>query len=86
VFFKRGGLYYILPGPGCCGCRGGASIYVFTATGPYTFRGEIGSNLTAAAAAFDAHSPYNYVTRAGVVQRQDTVLQLSVPSAAQLRH
>jgi len=66
VFFKRGGLYYILPGTGCCGCRGGASIYVFTATaplGPYTFRGEIGSNQTAAAP-LDAHSPYNYVTRA----------------------
>ena len=66
VFFKRQGLYYILPGTGCCGCRGGSSIYVFTATnplGPYTYRGEIGSNVTEGHV-FDAHSPYNYVTRA----------------------
>ena len=66
VFFKREGLYYILPGTGCCGCRGGSSIYVYTATaplGPYTYRGEIGSNTTNGHV-FDAHSPYNFVTRA----------------------
>lgn len=66
VFFKRQGLYYILPGTGCCGCHGGSSIYVYTATsplGPYTYRGEIGSNTTNGHV-FDPHSPYNFVTRA----------------------
>lgn len=64
VFFKRGDLYYILPGTGCCACKGGSTMYVFTSTnpmGPYAYRGEVASNQTAA---FDPHSPYNYVTRA----------------------
>ncbi len=34
VFFKRGGVYYILGGTTCCACRGGSSIYVFTASAP----------------------------------------------------
>ena len=64
VFFKRGSTYYILPGTGCCACKGGSSIFVFTSEhplGPYRFRGDVGSNTTAP---FDAHSPHNYVTRA----------------------
>eukprot|EP00051_Salpingoeca_urceolata_P007973 m.102301 g.102301 ORF g.102301 m.102301 type:complete len:397 (+) comp15503_c0_seq1:66-1256(+) len=64
VFFKRGGHYYIFAGTGCCACRGGSSIYVFTAPsplGPFTYRGDIGSNQTSG---FDPHSPWNYVTRA----------------------
>ena len=36
VCFKRDGVYYILPGTGCCACVGGSSIEVFTA--PLTAR------------------------------------------------
>eukprot|EP01006_Ploeotia_vitrea_P060439 TRINITY_DN75911_c0_g1_i1.p1 TRINITY_DN75911_c0_g1~~TRINITY_DN75911_c0_g1_i1.p1 ORF type:complete len:365 (-),score=34.84 TRINITY_DN75911_c0_g1_i1:55-1149(-) len=65
VFFKRNGLYYILAGTGCCACKGGSSIYVFTATnplGPYQYRGDVGRNTTTKV--FNKHSPYNYITRA----------------------
>ena len=64
VMFKRKGVYYILPGTGCCACRGGSNMYVFTSTsplGPYKYRGDAGSNTTHR---FDAHSPWNYPTRA----------------------
>ena len=64
AMFKRDGLYYLLVGRGCCACRGGSNIEVYTSSaplGPYQSRGDVGSNTTAA---FDAHSPYNYVTRA----------------------
>ena len=64
VFFKRGHIYYILPGTGCCGCIGGSNMYVFTSLspmGPYIYRGDVGSNTTAP---FDMHSPWNYPTRA----------------------
>lgn len=63
TFFKRNDTYYILPGTSCCACKGGSSIYVYTAPsplGPYTFRGDIGSNPQP----FDPHSPSNYVTNA----------------------
>ena len=64
VFFERLGIFYILPGTGCCGCLGGSNMYVFTSTspmGPFTYRGDSGSNTTAP---FDVHSPWNYPTRA----------------------
>lgn len=64
VFFQRAGVYYILPGTGCCGCLGGSNIYVFTAKhpmGPYQYQGDVGSNITAP---WDPHSPWNYPTRA----------------------
>lgn len=64
VFFQRGSTFYILAGTTCCACRGGSSVYVFAASsplGPYEFIGDIGSNHTAA---YDPHSPYNYITRA----------------------
>jgi hypothetical protein len=63
VFFKRKGIYYILGGTTCCACRGGSSVYVFTAPaplGPWTFRADIGSSPQH----YDPHSPTNYVTRA----------------------
>ncbi len=62
--FKRNGLYYLLVGQGCCACKGGSNILVYTATaalGPYKFIGDVGSNKTQP---FDAHSPWNYVTHA----------------------
>ena len=34
IFFKHGDNYYITQGSGCCACKGGSSIYVFTATAP----------------------------------------------------
>jgi hypothetical protein len=64
VFFKRDGVFYVLPGSGCCACRGGSNIYVFTAIdplGPYNYRGDVGTNTTHP---FDQHSPWNYPTRA----------------------
>jgi len=64
VMFKRNDLYYILPGTGCCACRGGSSIYVFVSSnpmGPYSYQGDVGSNPDQP---FDKHSPYNYVTKA----------------------
>jgi hypothetical protein len=63
VFFKRKGIYYILGGTTCCACRGGSSVYVFTAPaplGPWTFRADIGSSPQH----YDPHAPNNYVTRA----------------------
>ena len=64
AMFKRAGVYYLLFGKGCCACRGGSNIEVYTAAaplGPYTSRGDVGSN---ASQAFDAHSPLNYNTHA----------------------
>ena len=64
AMFKRGGVFYLLFGKGCCACRGGSNILVYTAPaalGPYTFRGDVGSN---ASQAFDPHSPTNYNTHA----------------------
>ena len=63
AMFKRNGTYYITAGTGCCACIGGSTIYVLTASslaGPWTYRGDVGSNPTP----FDPHSPNNYVTRA----------------------
>ena len=64
AMFKRNGLFYLLFGKGCCACLGGSNIDVYTAAsalGPYTFRGDVGSNSSQA---FDAHSPLNYNTHA----------------------
>lgn len=64
--FKRGSIYYLLVGVGCCACLGGSNIVYYTAPsplGPFTLRGDVGSNKTAGHV-FDAHSPFNYVTRA----------------------
>lgn len=63
AMFKRGGLYYVTAGSGCCACIGGSSVYVLSAPrpeGPWTFRGDVGSNP----APYDAHSAHNFVTRA----------------------
>ena len=62
--FKRNGVYFVLPGTTCCACRGGSSVYVFTAAHPlqpFVFRGEVAANTSQS---FDAHSPYNWVTNA----------------------
>lgn len=59
-------MYYILVGPGCCACRGGSDVEVWTAPsplGPFTRQGRVATNTTAGHV-FDAHSPYNYVTKA----------------------
>jgi hypothetical protein len=64
--FRRGDTYYLLVGVGCCACRGGSNVVVYTAAeplGPYTLQGDVGSNTTAGHV-FDKASPYNYVTRA----------------------
>ena len=64
--FKRGGTYFLLVGVGCCACRGGSNVVVYTAPapmGPYTLQGDIGSNSTSGHV-FDKSSPWNYVTRA----------------------
>lgn len=61
--FERNGVYYLLAGLGCCACRGGSNVVVYTAPsplGPFTLQGDIGSNHTDGHV-FDAHSPYNYV-------------------------
>lgn len=67
AMFKRNGTYYLLVGVGCCACRGGSNVIVYTATegpmGPFILRGDVGSNSTDGHV-FNAHSPYNYVTRA----------------------
>lgn len=63
IMFKRNGIYYIVSGNGCCACKGGSNALVYTADspfGPFTLRGDVGSNPTP----FDKHSPNNYVTRA----------------------
>ena len=78
AMFERQGTYYLLCGQGCCACRGGSNVLVYTASsplGPFTLQGDVGSNRTAGHV-FDAHSPYNYVTRA----QQSKVVQ--VPSAS----
>ena len=62
TMFKRNGTYYVTAGSGCCACIGGSSIYVLSApkpSGPWTYRGDVGSNPTP----FDPHSPNNYVTK-----------------------
>ena len=62
--FKRDGVYYLLAGQGCCACRGGSNVVVYSASaplGPYALQGDVGSNSSQP---FDRHSPYNYVTRA----------------------
>ena len=64
AMFKRKGVYYLLVGVGCCACRGGSNVIVYTALrplGPYTMQGDVGSNHTQP---FDKHSPLNYVTHA----------------------
>ena len=66
-FFKRNGVYYILAGTTCCACRGGSSIYVFTAPaplGPWKFTEDVGSVQASSSKPFDPHSPNSYVTRA----------------------
>lgn len=63
VFFRRGSTYYILGGTTCCACRGGSSIYVFTAShplGPWKYIGDVGRTNQS----FDPHSATNYVTNA----------------------
>jgi hypothetical protein len=80
--FKRGGLYYLLVGLGCCACKGGSNVVVYTASaplGPFTLAGDVGSNTTAGHT-FEASSPYNFVTRAqgskvAVVPAADGTLQ-----------
>jgi len=64
--FRRGATYYVLVGLGCCACRGGSNVVVYTASnpmGPYALQGDVGSNSTAGHV-FDKASPWNYVTRA----------------------
>eukprot|EP01043_Picozoa_sp_COSAG02_P045718 COSAG02_NODE_4211_length_5625_cov_8.798950_2_plen_298_part_00 len=46
TFFKHAATYYITLGSGCCACKGGSSIHVFSAPtplGPYTYRSDIGT-------------------------------------------
>jgi hypothetical protein len=64
AMFARAGVYYLLAGVGCCACRGGSNVVVFTAPspmGPWARRGDVGSNHSAP---FAKASPFNYVTRA----------------------
>jgi len=64
AMFKRNGMYYIFAGVGCCACKGGSNIDVFTSKfpiGPFEFQSDVGSNLTHF---WNPWSPYNYVTRA----------------------
>ena len=66
AMFKRKGVYYLLVGVGCCACKGGSNVIVYVAPtplGPFTLRGDVGSNKTGGHV-FNAHSPYNYVTKA----------------------
>ena len=78
AMFERAGAYYLLAGQGCCACRGGSNVLVYrgaSPSGPFALQGDVGSNHTAGHV-FDAHSPYNYVTRA----QQTKVVR--VPDAA----
>jgi len=66
LFRRAAGDYFLLAGVGCCACRGGSNVVVYRAAaprGPWRLQGDVGSNRTAGHV-FDAHSPYNYVTRA----------------------
>ena len=66
AMFRRGRWYYLLVGEGCCACKGGSNVVVYTAErplGPYVMRGDVGSNKTAGHV-FDRHSALNYVTHA----------------------
>jgi len=65
AMLKRNGIYYLLVGEGCCACRGGSNVVVYTAPnplGPWIHRGDVGSNSSGHV--FDPHSPWNYATRA----------------------
>ena len=76
AMFARGGVYYLLAGVGCCACRGGSNVVVFTAPspmGPWVGRGDVGSNHSQP---FSKGSPFNYVTRA-----QQTKV-IAVPSSS----
>jgi hypothetical protein len=78
ALFKRQGVYYLLVGAGCCACKGGSNVVVYTALhllGPWQLRGDVGSN-SSSSHAFDAHSPLNYETHA----QQSKVV--AVPSAS----
>jgi hypothetical protein len=46
VFFKHQNVYYITLGSGCCACKGGSTIFVFSSSspmGPYTYQSDIGT-------------------------------------------
>ena len=46
VLFRRGGTYHLLEASGCCGCKGGSTIFHLTAPhalGPYTYQGQVGA-------------------------------------------
>jgi len=76
ALFKRLGIYYLLVGVGCCACKGGSNVIVYTSSqsplGPWMQMGDVGSNTTEGHI-FDPRSPYNYVTRA----QQTKVINIS---------
>jgi hypothetical protein len=64
AMFKRNGIYYLLCGVGCCGCKGGSNILVYTSTSPsanFVLQSDVGTNHSQPV---DLHSPLNYVTHA----------------------
>ena len=78
AMFKRGDTFYLLFGRDCCACRGGSNIQVYTAAsalGPYSFRGDVGSN---ASQAFDKNSPTNFNTHA----QQSKVFTVPAPDGS----
>ena len=88
--FKRFAVYYLLVGAGCCACRGGSNVIVYTAPaplGPWTLQRDVGSNSTHGHT-FDAHSPWNYVTRASAPRTffcKQNSKPLNVPQAQQTK-
>jgi hypothetical protein len=73
AMFKRGEVYYISVGVGCCACRGGSSVQIWQAStplGPYSLQGDVGNNRSQG---FSPSSPLNYVTHA----QQSKVFTLS---------
>lgn len=45
VLFRRHDTYYLLEASGCCGCKGGSTIWALTAShplGPYSLQGNVG--------------------------------------------
>ena len=66
AMFKRLDIYYLLVGQGCCACKGGSNVIVYTANtplGPWFEQGDVGSNKTDNHT-YDPRSPFNFVTRA----------------------
>lgn len=80
AWFKRGGVYHLLYGNGCCDCKDGASVWAWSAPsplGPYKLQGQVGLDPT-------THRPVTKAQLAAVVTVGDDFVWLGnnfVPGA-----